>query len=93
MAGLSRLFAAELADWLAAASGAPVTARIYRPHRELRFARDKTPYDAHLHIGFSGTGPGAWLVGLEPGRLVVGHGVMGFDPAAPGPLAGLRRGA
>lgn len=78
----ARLFAAELADRLSAASGAPVTARIYRLHRDLRFARDKTPYNAHLHLGFSGAGPGAWLVGLEPGRFVIGYGVMGFDPTA-----------
>lgn len=77
----ARLFAAELAERLTAASGAPVTARIYRLHRDLRFARDKTPYNAHLHIGFSGAGPGAWLVGLEPGKLVLGYGVMGFEGA------------
>ncbi|WP_417628722.1 DUF2461 family protein [Pararhodobacter aggregans] len=82
LAGPARLFAAELADRLTATSGAPVTARIYRLHRDLRFARDKTPYNAPLHIGSSGAGPGAWLVGLEPGLLVIGHGVMAFDPAA-----------
>lgn len=81
LAAPARLFAAELAERLTAASGAPVTARIYRLHRDLRFARDKTPYNAHLHIGFSGAGPGAWLVGLEPGKLVLGYGVMGFEGA------------
>jgi TIGR02453 family protein len=78
----AKAFCAKLADRLSAASGAPVTAKLYRLHRDLRFSKDKTPYNTHVHMGFTGEGPGAWLVGLEPGSFVLGYGIMSLD----GPL-------
>lgn len=74
-------FAAAVSAGLLARTGAGVPARHYRLHRDLRFARDKTPFHTHLHIGFSDRpGGAAWMVGLETGRFVVGYGVMAFAP-------------
>lgn len=60
--------------------------RIFRIHRDLRFSKDKTPYNTHVHISFqpSGTAKGgpALMFGLEPGSLVLGAGAMGFSPDA-----------
>ncbi len=59
-------------------------AKIFRMHRDLRFAKDKRPYNTHLHMAVmdGDTGPG-WMVGLEvsQGRaqLHIGYGCFGFD--------------
>ncbi len=71
---------------LTALTGGDHTAKVYRLHRDLRFSKDPTPYNAHLHIAFTretatGGGP-AWLFGLEPDRAVLGMGVMAFEKAA-----------
>ncbi len=72
-------FAAELTRQ----TGAPVSGKLYRLHRDIRFSRDKTPYNAHVHLGFAEPErPFGWLVGLEPGRLSIGYGTLAF----PAPL-------
>ena len=61
--------------------------KIYRLHRDLRFSRDKTPYNCHLHISLipevtsNGTPP-CWFFGYEPGQLTVGAGMIGFEKNA-----------
>lgn len=62
--------------------GQPVTPKLFRVHRDLRFSRDKTPYNAHLHLSWSSekTGPG-WFFGLAPDYVTAGWGWMGFTPA------------
>lgn len=61
-------------------------ARIFRIHRDVRFSRDKTPYNAHLHIAFMAQADGplepGWFFGLEPQRLVVGTGVFELTATA-----------
>lgn len=80
VAGPAKAFGDALSAELARIAGVPVHPRLFRLHRDLRFSRDKTPYNAHVHMAFSVAGAaGAWLVGLEPGSLVLGYGVMGFD--------------
>lgn len=78
----SRAFIAELSDRLGAALGRPVEGRLYRLNRDLRFSKDKTPYNAHVHIGFAEGGPAIWMVGFEPGRLSLGYGAFAFPPEA-----------
>ncbi|WP_404402521.1 DUF2461 domain-containing protein [Pelagibacterium halotolerans] len=77
-------FAQAMALALEAATGMPQTPRIFRIYRDVRFSKDKTPYNAHLHIGFrpSPSSPDmpAWMLGLEPDRLVVGTGLFAFSP-------------
>jgi len=62
--------------------GTRVTGKIWRINRDLRFSADKTPYNAHVHIGFAEAGsPMIWMVGLEPDRLVIGYGAFALDGA------------
>ena len=65
--------------------GRPVSGKIFRIHRDVRFSKDKRPYNAHLHIAFPArvgemTACG-YFFALEPERVVVGAG--GFDFSGP----------
>jgi uncharacterized protein (TIGR02453 family) len=79
-------FSARMTERLAALTGTPHGAKIFRIHRDVRFSKDKTPYNPHLHIAFfrdggSPRGP-SWFFGLHPDHLVLGAGVMAFDGRA-----------
>jgi len=67
-------------------TGTPCRSKVFRIHRDLRFSKDKTPYNAHLHISFipetGQTSPPCWFFGLEPERIVLGAGTFGFDKQA-----------
>ena len=76
----SRAFIAEVSDRLSAKLGRPVEGRLYRMARDLRFSKDKTPYNVHVHIGFIEAGPAIWMVGFEPGRFALGYGAFTFQP-------------
>ena len=70
--------ARALLDDLAPRLGARST-KLFRPHRDVRFSKDKTPYHTHLHMMWSaGDGP-AWLFGISPGYIRLGVGMMAFD--------------
>ncbi|MGR3636991.1 MAG: TIGR02453 family protein [Shimia sp.] len=60
------------------AYGATPTPKLFRPHRDVRFSKDKTPYHLHLHTLWS-TPPVGWFLGIGRDYLSVGGGVMGFD--------------
>ena len=72
---------------LASLTGASVTGKIFRIHRDVRFSKDKRPYNAHLHIAFAARGGAGgitacgYFFGLEPERVRLGAG--GFDFAGP----------
>ncbi len=58
------------------------TAKVFRVYRDVRFSKDKTPYNAHLHISFmpdegKGASP-AWFFALEPEKLIFGAGAFGL---------------
>jgi uncharacterized protein (TIGR02453 family) len=80
---------AALAPELAALSGRTVKPKIFRIHRDVRFSKDKSPYNAHLHIGFGfgpaggGEGPPAcgFFFGLEPDKAQLGGGAFEFPGA------------
>lgn len=72
-------FAEAFSGRLAVLFGAKTSARVFRVNRDLRFAKDRTPYNAHVHIAVTDGGSGmAWMFGLEPGRLVLGYGCFAF---------------
>ena len=58
---------------------------ILRINRDIRFSKDKTPYNAYLRLLFW-QGPGkprestGLFFGLAPGELFVGGGIYGFGP-------------
>lgn len=76
-------FCEAMSYQLAALTDSPVNSKVFRIHRDVRFSKDKTPYNTHLHISFipeggSDTAP-AWFFGLEKDRLVLGGGIFAFD--------------
>lgn len=76
-------FVAAMAPRLSAITGQPMAGKIFRVHRDVRFSKDKRPYNAHLHVAFlpamgpTGCNSGFYL-GLEPDRLVLGAGSFEF---------------
>ena len=65
---------------LQAETNTPHSAKLFRIHRDIRFSKDKTPYNTHLHILFQREGSKAGLFfGLQIENLVLGSGMMGFD--------------
>lgn len=60
------------------------TPKLFRIHRDIRFSKDKTPYNTHLHISFSPEHgpetPPCWFFGLDTTSLSLGVGIFGFNP-------------
>ena len=76
----AKAFADAFAAQMERRSGAPVDIRLFRIHRDVRFARDKTPYNPHIHIAWRNPGAALWwMLGLEVDALVIGLGCFGFD--------------
>lgn len=80
----ARDFGKTLSSLLEAEGHGPVTRKIFRINRDMRFSKDKTPYNAHVHMAFrlaeAGPDGPAWMVGLQPGKLTFGAGIMQFAP-------------
>ncbi|MEL6103816.1 MAG: DUF2461 domain-containing protein [Pseudomonadota bacterium] len=60
--------------------------KVFRIHRDVRFSKDKTPYNAHFHVAFmpkeqAGQQP-MWFFGLSPKKLSLGCGVFQYDKEA-----------
>ena len=89
----AREFAAEMADSLEQLVGESLKTKIFRINRDIRFSKDKTPYNSHVHISWipdRGASSPAWMFGLSPDYLTLGCGVFEFDKAA---VAGRTAGA
>lgn len=71
----------QLAADLSRQTGQPVETKLFRPHRDVRFSKDKTPYHLHLHMLWSTPGMG-WFFGISPDYISAGGGCMGFDKPA-----------
>ena len=73
----------ELNAPLAALTDAPVTSKLFRPHRDVRFSKDKTPYNTHLHmmweVGAGLTQNPVFFFGIGLDYVTAGAGRMGFD--------------
>lgn len=73
---------ADMEPKLSKLTTVPVTSKLFRPHRDVRFSKDKTPYNAHLHMMWSNPGAGkapAWFFGASPDYMTFGMGVMGLE--------------
>ncbi len=79
----ARTFSAAMTGELELLTGIPHSSMVFRINRDLRFSKDKTPYNAHLHISFipkcDQASPPCWFFGLDTERLTLGAGVFGFD--------------
>lgn len=89
--GPGRQFANAMAVALCNLTGHDHGSKIFRIHRDVRFSKDKTPYNAYLHMAFRPDGtadhPPTWFFGLSPDKLSLGCGVFQYEKEA---LAGFR---
>ena len=80
------LFASVMSEHLQSLTGQPHKAKVFRINRDVRFSKDKTPYNAHLHISFTPesklASPPAWMFGLSTEYFTLGCGVFEFDKSA-----------
>lgn len=64
-------------------TGHPVKTKLFRPHRDVRFSKDKTPYHQHLHMLWTtdtgGRQPIGWFFGIGLDYISIGAGLMGFE--------------
>ncbi|MEZ5693803.1 MAG: DUF2461 domain-containing protein [Altererythrobacter sp.] len=79
----AQALAEQLAVELGRVTGTQLSAKVFRLHRDVRFSKDKTPYNTHLRIAVSTPGSAPdhpmWMAGLELDRLVVGVGIFAFS--------------
>lgn len=78
---------ADGAQMLAGQLGHPPRSKLFRPHRDMRFTEDKTPYHAHLHMMWSLPDGRAWMLGIAPDYATLGCGIMTLTPAQSDRLA------
>ncbi|RYG93030.1 DUF2461 domain-containing protein [Loktanella sp. IMCC34160] len=74
----------ELVGPLSNIAGAPVRPKLFRPHRDVRFSKDKTPYKPHLHMLWQvedaqAPATPAYFFGLAPDYVIAGGGILAFD--------------
>jgi uncharacterized protein (TIGR02453 family) len=73
----------ELTPPLTALAGAPVKSKLFRPHRDVRFSKDKTPYNTHLHMMWQIESDApqnpVFFFGIGQDYTTTGVGMMGFD--------------
>lgn len=73
----------ELAPRLSTLTGYRVTTKLFRAHRDVRFSKDKTPYNTHLNMMWgvdTGTRQDpAFFFGINPDQITVASGIMDFS--------------
>lgn len=82
----AELFSEILAEDFTQISRIGHTPKLFRIYRDVRFSKDKTPLNAHLHILWSQTSDApfapAFFFGSDPHGITVGTGVMGLQGEA-----------
>jgi uncharacterized protein (TIGR02453 family) len=83
------VFLAEaIAAELESVTGAAFQSKVFRINRDLRFAKDKTPYNTHVRMAFWSTGRSiknpqtgpAFYLSIELDEIVLGAGSLVFSP-------------
>lgn len=81
----SDAFAEAMAAEFKRLTGHAYSHKIFRLPRDVRFSKDKTPYNTHLRIAWAPdcgkSGSPRWMLGLEPGDLTIGVGMFEFERA------------
>jgi len=89
----ARAFAIAIEDALKDLTGQRHTAKIFRIHRDVRFSKDKTPHNTHLHMSFSNapSNPNApmWFFGWDTEGLTLGCGIFQYQKQALEPFRNL----
>ncbi len=79
----AEFFLSLIAEDLARITGDPMKPKLFRIHRDVRFSKDKTPYNTHLHLMWSPvdghTLTPRWFFGMGEGYFMLGLGVIGLQ--------------
>lgn len=82
----AKALADEVSERLRAFTGVDHKPKLFRVNRDVRFSKDKTPYNTHIHMSFlpegSGTASLAWMFGLAPDYFSLGCGAFEMDKIA-----------
>ena len=82
----AELLADLIAEDLSRVMGRTYAPKVFRIYRDVRFSKDKTPLNAHLHVmwadkGADGPSP-AFFFGLSPDYFITGAGLMSLQGAS-----------
>ncbi|MEM7589506.1 MAG: DUF2461 domain-containing protein [Myxococcota bacterium] len=86
----SKQFLQEILQQLPRIAGKPLCGKIFRIYRDVRFSKDKTPYNAYVRMLFRcahtekidcGSAP-AFYFSLQPEKVLLGVGVFEFSKTA-----------
>ena len=73
----------DLAPKISEISETPVKTKLFRPHRDVRFSKDKTPYKTHLHMMWrletEAPQSPVFFFGIGLDYVTAGAGMMGFE--------------
>lgn len=73
----------QLTPTLVEISGESVSTKLFRPHRDVRFSKDKTPYKTHLHMMWKIDAPArqtpVFFFGIGSDYVTAGAGITAFD--------------
>lgn len=79
----TKAFAIAMEGELERLTGEPHKAKIFRINRDVRFSKDKTPYNTHAHISWTcrdgEAGGPAWMFGLSTEYCTLGCGNFEFS--------------
>ncbi len=78
----AELFGDLFAEDLSRHTGKPHGSKLFRIHRDVRFSKDKTPYNAHLHLMWKPPSDGpvpVWFFGASPDYIILGMGLPGLQ--------------
>lgn len=84
------LLAEALCSELEPLAGTRLSYKIFRIHRDMRFAKGQPPYNTHVRLAFWGEGMGiknpmagpSFYLSIEPRETVTGVGALAFTPPA-----------
>lgn len=79
----ARAFSEAIAGEVEKLTETPHKPKLFRINRDIRFSKDKTPYNSHIHMSWSaaegGGSPPAFMFGVSPDYCSAGCGVFEFQ--------------
>lgn len=73
----------EMTPRLRDMTGFDIAPKLFRPHRDVRFSKDKTPYKTHLHmlwrVNADARQDPVFFFGIDTSQVTVGTGMMEFE--------------
>jgi uncharacterized protein (TIGR02453 family) len=80
-------FLEAISDNITKLSGVPMAGKVFRIYRDVRFSKDKTPYNTHIRMSFVRSGADKkkcgeapmFSISIEPEKLFLGLGYFEFS--------------